>query len=95
MGRRIVKSSSVMEAKRAVKADVAPAKPLGQYWDRLKNLIPSEVSAIYVAGLGVIPKEQSLGIVMWAYGSGNPAWLANRVYALPNAQVIFESQDAA
>ena len=134
MGRRIVKSSSVMEAKGAVRADVAPAEPLGQYWDRLKNLIPAEVSAIYIAGLGVIPKEESLGIVMWAaalvgqlreelgndlqdalgdragcgalvgppwsvndlwaYESGNPAWLANSVYAHPNARVIFGSQDA-
>ena len=66
MGRRIVKSSSVMEAKGAVRADVAPAEPLGQYWDRLKNLIPAEVSAIYIAGLGIIPKEENLGMVIWA-----------------------------
>ena len=44
----------------------APAADLGQYWDRLKNLIPAEVSALYVAGQSVIPPEQRVAPVVWA-----------------------------
>jgi len=40
--------------------------PFGQYWDRLKNLIPAEVTAIYVAGTGVIPSEVKTGLLVWA-----------------------------
>lgn len=59
MGRRIVDSTGG----RPVRGE---DHPLGQYWDRLKNLIPAEVSAIYVAGIGVIPSGEKIGLLVWA-----------------------------
>jgi len=41
--------------------------PIDQgYWDRLKNLIPAEVSSVYVAGRGVIPPENVAESAGWA-----------------------------
>ena len=67
MGRRIVAQSQAAMPKAMAGAKAAAAAPdLSQYWDRLKNLIPTEVSAIYVAGLGVIPEKETIGIGAWA-----------------------------
>lgn len=62
MGRRIV-AQTVRPADRV---DAHTAPDLNQYWDRLKNLIPTEVSALYIAGQGVIPPEERLGSAAWA-----------------------------
>jgi hypothetical protein len=64
MGRRIVRSEMIREVRKTRGAGAPP--DLGQYWDRLKNLIPAEVSAIYIAGLGVIPTEEQVGLSIWA-----------------------------
>jgi hypothetical protein len=47
-------------------AAAAAAADLTPYWDRLKNLIPAEVSALYVAGQSVIPAEQRVAPAIWA-----------------------------
>lgn len=39
---------------------------LDVYWERLRNLIPGEVSAIYVAGSSVIPPGEKIGLLTWA-----------------------------
>lgn len=67
MGRRIVEVSTVGANGRVVRGDSdASRSELGQYWDRLKNLIPAEVSAIYIAGHGVIPQGEKVGLAVWA-----------------------------
>lgn len=62
MGRRIVKRTSIVTA---AGRDLPGGADLASYWSRLKNLIPGEVSAIYIAGLGVIPQEQTIGQAAW------------------------------
>jgi hypothetical protein len=59
MGRRIVDSTGGRDLRR-------DDDPLAQYWDRLKNLIPAEVSAIYIAGSGIIPEGEKIGLLVWA-----------------------------
>jgi len=68
MGRRIVAQSGAVAPEAAVgaKAAAESAPELSEYWDRLKNLIPAEVSAIYIAGLGVIPHGERIGQGIWA-----------------------------
>ena len=67
MGRRIVKLAAAGVGGRAAEVDQGGSgTELGQYWDRLKNLIPAEVSAIYVAGYGVIPAHEKIGLTVWA-----------------------------
>jgi hypothetical protein len=67
MGRRIVKLAAVETGDQGLRENVpATGTDLGQYWDRLKNLIPTEVSAIYIAGQGVIPQGEKVGLVVWA-----------------------------
>jgi len=65
MGRRIVQNKSRMPVGAGAMAE-GQNGDLGPYWDRLKNLIPTEVSALYVAGLGIIPQGQKIGPVVWA-----------------------------
>ncbi len=49
-------------------ASPAPAQntPLQGYMDRLLKLIPAEVVAIYLVGIGVIPTNARGSIAMWA-----------------------------
>ena len=67
MSRRILQQPTMRVATR----DVAAGDDLSQYWDRLKNLILTEVSALYIAGAGVIPTgkaalEKTTGPLVWA-----------------------------
>lgn len=62
MGRRIVAQA----VRPTGRLDTHAAPDLSQYWDRLKNLIPTEVSALYIAGQGVIPPEERLASAVWA-----------------------------
>ena len=64
MGRRIVDSRDREPVRDGEKREEENA--LGQYWDRLKNLIPAEVTAIYIAGIGVIPSGVKIGLLVWA-----------------------------
>ena len=68
MGRRIVNIVAPASTTRTVTPGAAatPQPDLSQYADRLKNLIPAEVSAIYIAGQGIIPSEQKMGLPIWA-----------------------------
>jgi hypothetical protein len=64
MGRRIIDRSAAPQLARAAGAQPAKqtAPDLSAYWDRLKNLIPAEVSAFYIAAQGVIPADQKIGL---------------------------------
>jgi hypothetical protein len=62
MGRRIIDTTS-----RPTILGVAPKESeLEGYLDRLKNLIPAEVSAAYIAVQALIPSEEKVGLAAWA-----------------------------
>ncbi len=65
MGRRIVQSVTKSGATDRDDA-IRTGNDMDKYWDRLKNLIPGEVAAIYVAGIGIIPQGQKIGLAVWA-----------------------------
>ncbi len=64
MGRRIINKETTASTKRSTLRDIEPST--GQYWNRLKDLVPTEVSALYVAGQGVVPAEQRIALAVWA-----------------------------
>jgi hypothetical protein len=67
MGRRIVHTEHAADAYDVGRPEGAATPPdLTPYWDRIKDLIPTEVSALYIAGVGVIPKAETVGILVWA-----------------------------
>lgn len=66
MGRRIIVSPTPSGKAVAPGAAANPPSGLSDYADRLKNLIPAEVSAIYLAGQGIIPSGQTTGLSIWA-----------------------------
>jgi len=65
MGRRIINRKLSRQTRGDTRLN--ESSDLGEYWDRLKNLIPAEVSALYIAGLGVVPEDQHIGLSIWAF----------------------------
>jgi hypothetical protein len=57
-----------VKATAAAAASAAPAANTAtqQYMERLIKLIPAEVVAIYLVGIGVIPPDAKLGKAIWA-----------------------------
>ena len=50
-------------------AEARPVQPVSQedpYWNQLLALIPTDATAIYVAGNTVIPKTELIALVAWA-----------------------------
>jgi hypothetical protein len=43
-----------------------PKDDFNSYLDRLMKMIPAEVIALYLVGSSLIPKEQSIGLVVWS-----------------------------
>ena len=68
MAIRIQRSSKPLPAPPTTKAAAraAGAPPNMGTLEQIRELIPAEAAALYIAGLGVIPVEQLVVIVLWA-----------------------------
>jgi hypothetical protein len=73
MGRRIINYKKIQQTKTqptGVMSSLANKEEqksgTEQYWERLKNLIPTEVTAIYIALQGTIPTDQKWGLLGWS-----------------------------
>lgn len=67
MATRIQRSSKPLPAPtKAAAARAAGASPSMGTLDQIKELIPGEAAALYIAGLGVIPGKQLIVIIIWA-----------------------------
>jgi hypothetical protein len=66
MARRIVRrsESGVLQAL-GREAPQREKKAETSYLDRVKNLIPTEVAGIYLAGVAVIPEAELIGRIVW------------------------------
>src|SRR5688500_942553 len=51
---------------RPTRKGIADSEALKPYLDRLLKLIPAEVLSLYLVGVGVIPKEGTTALVLWA-----------------------------
>lgn len=67
MATRIQRASKPLPApSRAATARAAGPPPAMGTLDQIKELIPGEAAALYIAGLGVIPSKQLIVVVIWA-----------------------------
>jgi hypothetical protein len=62
MGRRIVGAGGRV----VMGVEGTEGSELDKYENRLKNLVPAEVSALYIAGTGAIPQGEKLALAIWA-----------------------------
>lgn len=68
MATRIQRASKPLPApsKAATARAAAGPPPTMGTLDQIKELIPGEAAALYIAGLGVIPSKQLIVVVIWA-----------------------------
>jgi hypothetical protein len=59
-----IRRPSIDKARRNITKDTSTQ--IQSYTERLVKLIPAEVVALYLVGLGVIPQNAKLPIVVWA-----------------------------